>query len=112
MLTIFQMASFITLRIDPADGQCHSVTNNLAGFVDDVYYYIRLERTLQEVNRYYDRLNQPLNITADALSKLLMDEKILEPQKGARTKKKRFGQNVTLNVMFLRRDAVDRLLAE
>ena len=109
---VMQMVSEKTLRIDPADGQCHSVTSNLAGFVDDEYYYIRLERTLQEAHRYYDRLNQPLNITADALSKLLMDEKILEPQKGARTKKKRFGQNVTLNVMFLRRDAVDRLLAE
>ena len=36
----------------------------------------------------------------------------LEAQKGARTKKKRFGPSVTLNVMFLRRDAVDRLLAE
>ena len=41
-----------------------------------------------------------------------VDEKILEPQKGARTKKKRFGPSVTLNVMFLRREAVDRLLAE
>ena len=109
---VMQMVSEKTLRIDPADGQCHSVTNNLAGFVDDEYYYIRLERTLQEANRYYDRLNQPLNITAGALSKLLMDEKILEPQKGARTKKKRFGPSVTLNVLFLRRDAVDSLLAE
>ena len=109
---VMQMVSEKTLRIDPADGQCHSVTNNLAGFADDEYYYIRLERTLQEANRYYDRLNQPLNVTADALSKLLMDEKILEPQKGARTKKKRFGPSVTLNVMFLRREAVDRLLAE
>ena len=109
---VMQMVSEKTLRIDPADGQCHSVTNNLAGFVDDEYYYIRLERTLQEANRYYDRLNQPLNVTADALSKLLLDEKILEPQKGARTKKKRFGPSVTLNVMFLRREAVDRLLAE
>ena len=109
---VMQMVSEKTLRIDPADGQCHGVTNNLAGFVDDEYYYIRLERTLQEANRYYDRLNQPLNVTADALSKLLMDEKILEPQKGVRTKKKRFGPSVTLNVMFLRREAVDRLLAE
>ena len=109
---VMQMVSEKTLRIDPADGQCHSVTNNLAGFIDDEYYYIRLERTLQEANRYYDRLNQPLNVTADALSKMLMDEKILEPQKGVRTKKKRFGPSVTLNVMFLRREAVDRLLAE
>ena len=109
---VFEMAEEGTLRIDPADGQCHSVTNNLAGFMDNEYYYIRLERTLQEVNRHYDRLNQPLNITADALSKMLLDQKILEPQKGARTKKKRFGQSVTLNVMFLRRDTVDHLLAE
>ena len=65
-----------------------------------------------DTEAYPDRLNQPLNVTADALSKLLLDEKILEPQKGARTKKKRFGPSVTLNVMFLRREAVDSLLAE
>ena len=52
---VMQMVSEKTLRIDSADGQCHSVTNNLAGFVDDEYYYIRLERTLQEANRYLVR---------------------------------------------------------
>ena len=85
---IFEMAEEGTLRLERADGRCSGVTNNLAGFMDDEYYYVRLERTLQEVNRHYDRLNQPLNITADALSKMLLDQKILEPQKGARTKKK------------------------
>ena len=81
-----------------------------AVYLDDDAYYIFLERSVMEVNRFCDQSGEGRVPTPQSLAKQLRDEGILIPHaSGRNTDSKRFGRE-TKTVMILSREKVEEIL--
>ncbi len=84
--------------------------NNHIGYRDDDAYYIFLERSVMEVNRFCDQSGEGRVPAPQSLAKQLRDEGILIPHaSGRNTDSKRFGRE-TKTVMILSREKVEEIL--
>jgi hypothetical protein len=84
--------------------------NNHIGYLDDNAYYIFLERSVMEVNRFCDQSGEGRVPAPQSLAKQLRDEGILIPHaSGRNTDSKRFGRE-TKTVMILSREKVEEIL--